>query len=53
VNEKRERPAHWIDCFACARTGSWWDLNTLGCTHATGCALDAEREHEHDTKEAT
>jgi hypothetical protein len=54
VSAKPDLPANWLDCTACRRAGTWWDLNTLGCTHATGCALDAAREREHDTtKEAT
>jgi hypothetical protein len=33
-------PANWIKCDTCRRVDTWWGLNTLACTHRTGCALD-------------
>lgn len=38
----RPRRVHWLDCAACGRVGTWWELNSLACTHADGCALDAD-----------
>jgi hypothetical protein len=35
--------ANELHCTACKRAGTWWELNTLACTHADGCALDAKR----------
>lgn len=35
--------ANELNCLACHRAGSWWDLNTLGCSHAPGCVLDGNR----------
>lgn len=40
-----ELKAGWLLCQVCRRAGTWWELNTLACSHAKGCALaEAERK---------
>lgn len=35
--------ANELRCFVCNRAGTWWELNTLACSHGAGCALDSAR----------